>query len=106
METQQIPGNFELVMLSPELEIVKYPLARMLLKCSIDCRIGIDGLRLAKPEHCYLLYSFQRWNSTLSVFETMITGTCSSRKDHKRSGLVSSIVYNVYSKGKYRIRYF
>ena len=105
MSSMDIPGNFELVMQSPEFEIEAYPTAKMTLRCAIDCRVGMNSRQIAKFEDCYLLYSFQRWNDTTLSFDTMKSGYCSSKRDQRRTGPVSTANYYVYIKGKYRVRY-
>ena len=104
MASSDIPGNFELVFQSPEFEIEAYPTAKMTLKCAIDCRVGMNSLQIAKSENCFFLYSFQRWNETTSSFDTMKSGYCSSKRDQRRTGSVSTANYYIYVKGKYRVR--
>ena len=98
MATKRLPGNFETSMEFTNINI-GYHGAKILFNCSLDCRMTLEGKRLAKHDHCFL--KFVMFKGNVSIREE----DCVNRfRSHLRNGTIQKHEYKIKEPGFYTFK--
>lgn len=101
MANRRIPGDFEAILKFENITI-NYHEAKIKFNCSIDCRMEVNGSRLAKHDHCFLRMVVQKYNATADAFQSVREVYCVNAYRQKlRDGSVRNHEYDIDEPGLY-----